>query len=135
MNVRPYEPHDESALIALWQSCGLTRPWNPPERDIAEKLEVQPELFLVMTDENKLIGSLMGAYDGHRGVVNYLAIAPDYQGQGLGRLLMQEIETRLKAMNCPKINLMIRTDNTNVQNFYAELGYEPQDCVVYGKWL
>ncbi len=134
-NIRPYHPQDETSVTKLWQSCHLTRPWNPAARDIAEKMKVQPELFLVLEFEERVIGTVMAAYDGHRGVINYLAVAPEHQGQGYARLLMSEAETRLKAMGCPKINLMVRAENHAVRRFYENDGYEEQDVIVLGKWL
>ncbi len=133
--IRSFIRSDEPAVIALWEKCGLVREWNPPRRDIAEKQKVQAELFLVMKIDGTIMGSVMAAYDGHRGVVNYLAIDPAYQGQGYAKALMNEVEARLKAMGCPKINLMVRTDNLAIRAFYEHQNYELQDCVVLGKWL
>ncbi|MFP3617399.1 GNAT family N-acetyltransferase, partial [Paraburkholderia sp. SIMBA_050] len=78
---------DESAVVALWQACGLTRPWNDPHRDIARKLTEQPELFLVGEADGRLVASAMIGFDGHRGWVYYLAVAPACQGRGYGRML------------------------------------------------
>ena len=75
MNIRAFRPDDESAVIALWQACGLIRPWNDPRKDIARKLTVQPELFLVGTIDAAVMASVMAGYEGHRGWVNYLAAA------------------------------------------------------------
>ncbi len=133
--IRPYQPEDKAQLVALWEACALTRPWNPPERDIAEKEKVQPELFLVMECDGQIIGSVMAAYDGHRGSVNYLAVHPDHQGKGYGAQLMDRVEAALGAMGCPKINLMVRTDNLEVRDWYEKRGYEAQDCIVLGRWL
>ena len=79
-------------VVALWQECGLTRPWNDPHKDIARKLEVQPEWFLVGTAGEELMASVMAGYDGHRGWVNYLAVAPKHRGRGHGKQLMQHVE-------------------------------------------
>jgi GNAT superfamily N-acetyltransferase len=77
----------------------------------------------------------MAGYDGHRGWVNYLAVDPAYQGQGLGRLLMDEAERRLLAAGSPKVNLQIRTSNEHVVAFYRHLGYDLDDVVSMGKRL
>ena len=135
MKIRPFEPADEAAVIALWEACGLTRPWNNPSKDIARKLKVQPELFLVMTDADNIIGSVMAGYEGHRGWINYLAVAPEQQGRGLGRRLMEEAEVRLRALGCPKINLQVRTSNEAVRQFYKSIGYQLDDVVSFGKRL
>jgi ribosomal protein S18 acetylase RimI-like enzyme len=135
MEVRPYRSTDEGAVIALWQQCGLLRPWNDPIKDIERKLRVQPELFIVGTESGAIIASAMAGYDGHRGSVYYLAVAPDRQLQGSGRAMMQEIERRLVDMGCPKLNLLIRSDNSKVRKFYESIGYATQAVECMGKRL
>ena len=135
MQIRPYEESDEAAVVALWQVAGLTRPWNDPHKDIARKLAVQREMFLVGTIDGEVVASAMAGYDGHRGWVNYLAVAPTQRGHGYARLLMQRIEEMLLAMGCPKINLQVRTTNTAVIDLYRHLGYAQDEAVSLGKRL
>src|SRR5690606_7055840 len=103
--IRTYDPADADAVVQLWTDCGLTRPWNDPYRDIARKLTVQPELFLVGTVDKVVVAAVMGGYDGHRGWVNYLAVAPTHRRRGYAGALMHRVEQQLLAMGCPKINL------------------------------
>jgi len=133
--IRVFAPGDESAVIRLWQDCGLTRPWNDPHRDIARKLGEQPELFLVACRDEAIVGTAMAGFDGHRGWVHYLAVAPAEQGSGLGRALMEQIESLLQARGCPKINLQVRGSNSGVLAFYERLGYVAEDVVCLGKRL
>ena len=133
--IRPYEAADESAVIALWHACGLTRPWNDPRRDIARKLSVQPELFLVGTTVAGPVATAMVGFDGHRGWVNYLAVAPSHRHRAMGRVLMQEAERLLTALGCPKLNLQVRSSNTEVLAFYRALGYAQDDVVSLGRRL
>jgi ribosomal protein S18 acetylase RimI-like enzyme len=136
MRIRPFEPSEQRAVIALWERCGLLRPWNDPARDIQRKLLVQPELFLVGSNgSGELIASAMAGYDGHRAAVYYLAVDPAHQSRGAGRALMAEVERRLVAMGCPKINILIRTSNVAVRGFYDALGYKADDVACMGKRL
>ena len=135
MEIRRYQSSDEPAIVELWSQCGLTRPWNDPVKDIARKLKVQPELFLVGIVEGQLVASVMAGYDGHRGWVNYLAVAGAFRKRGLGRALMRRVEQDLKAMGCPKINMQIRSSNVEVLAFYRDLGYEQDDTISLGKRL
>jgi ribosomal protein S18 acetylase RimI-like enzyme len=135
MEIRSFRPEDESAIVALWEQCDLVRPWNNPHQDIARKLRVQPELFLVGTVEDKIIASVMAGYEGHRGWINYLAVAPRHQRQGHARALVTEVERRLRQSGCPKINLQVRTSNQVVVEFYRRLGYSADDVVSMGKRL
>ena len=133
--LRPYRETDESAVLALWRECGLLRPWNDPRKDIRRKLRVNPEWFLVLERGDALVGSVMAGYEGHRGWINYLAVAPGAQRTGLGRLLMAEAERLLRTAGCPKINLQVRTGNADVIAFYRRLGFVVDDCVSLGKRL
>jgi ribosomal protein S18 acetylase RimI-like enzyme len=133
--LRSFRPDDESAVIALWHECGLVRPWNDPQRDIARKLTQQPDLFLVGTLDGQVVASAMIGYDGHRGWVYYLAVAQAQRKLSIGRMLMDAAEQRLLALGCPKINLLVRTSNTAVLDFYGRLGYTRDDAVSLGKRL
>jgi ribosomal protein S18 acetylase RimI-like enzyme len=135
MKIRTFSKDDKPAVIQLWEACGLTRPWNDPAKDIDRKLSIQPELFLVGELDGQIIASAMAGYDGHRGSVFYLAIAPAQQGKGYGQQLMARIEVLLKAMGCPKLNIVVRSSNEPVLGFYRKLGYKPDDVVSIGKRL
>ena len=135
VTIRVFEESDTETVVALWESVGLTRPWNDPRRDIARKLAVQPELFLVAEDEDRVVGSVMAGYDGHRGWLYYLASDPGRRGEGIARGLVAEVEARLLAMGCPKVQLMVRPDNASARGFYDALGYEPFDTWSTGKRL
>jgi ribosomal protein S18 acetylase RimI-like enzyme len=135
LRIRSFQPDDEAAVIALWRATGLTRPWNDPSKDIARKLRVQPELFLIGELGSELIASAMAGYDGHRGSLYYLAVAPAHQRAGHGRVLLAEVEARLHALGCPKLNLQMRMDNSAARTFYERLGYEHEERLDYGKRL
>lgn len=133
--IRPFEKSDESAVVALWRAAGLTRPWNDPHADIRRKQSVQPELFLVGEVDREIVATAMAGYDGHRGSVYYLAVSPAHQRCGYGRAVMAEIERRLEALGCPKLNLMVRHDNRVALGFYERLGYDEATVVTLGKRL
>ncbi len=133
--IRPYLESDLDDVIALWELCGLTRPWNNPEIDIFRKLAQRDQLFLLAVKDNQLIATVMGGYDGHRGWVNYLAVHPNFQRNGVATALVQQLEKRLIALGCPKLQLLIRKDNIDVQSFYEQLGYDEIDAICLGKRL
>lgn len=135
LQIREYTEADQSALISLWQACGLVVSHNDPEKDIARKLAVGRELFLVGIADDTLVAAVMGGYEGHRGWVNYLAVSPDCRGQGYGRLMMEAVEERLLQLGCPKLNLQIRATNQAVVEFYRALGYCEDPVVSMGKRL
>jgi ribosomal protein S18 acetylase RimI-like enzyme len=135
LNIRSYQPTDEEQVINLWQECRLVVPQNNSQHDILLKLQVQPELFLVGLADSQVVASIMAGYEGHRGWFNYLAVAPDFQRQGIGRRMVESATAKLEAMGCPKINLQIRTSNTEVIEFYKRIGFTMDDVVSMGKRL
>jgi ribosomal protein S18 acetylase RimI-like enzyme len=135
LHIRPFQTDDEPALVDLWRRCGLTRPQNDPHKDVQRKLRVQPEMFLVATIDETIVGSVMAGYEGHRGWINYLAVSPEHRRCGIGRMLMAEAQRLLTDVGCPKINLQVRSDNAGVIAFYRAIGYSVDDVVSLGKRL
>lgn len=135
MQIRAYQEPDVAQVVALWQACGLTRPWNDPYKGIARKLTVQRELFLVGELDGAVVATVMAGFEGHRGWVNYLAVAPALRGRGYGAALMKVVEERFVQAGCPKVNLLVRSTNTAVLDFYRRLGYAPDEAIPLGKRL
>ena len=135
MLIRPFASPDTDAAVALWERCGLVRPWNDPRADIERKLTEQPELFLVGEVDQAVVATAMVGFDGHRGWVHYLAVDPARQRQGLGRAMMVEAERLLVERGCPKLNLQVRSDNQKVLAFYRGLGYGEEQVMSLGKRL
>jgi ribosomal protein S18 acetylase RimI-like enzyme len=133
--IRPFEAADEEAVIGLWHRCGLTRPWNDPRKDIARKMKVRPDQFLVGVIDGVIVATVMAGYDGHRGWIYYLGVEPSLQKAGLGQAIMDRAEELLRAEGCPKINLQVRTSNEAVIAFYKRLGYALDDVASMGKRL
>ncbi len=135
MLVRPFETADEDAVVALWERCGLTRPWNDPRKDIRRKVRVRPDHFLVGVVDGEIAATVMVGYEGHRGWIQYLGVDPRRQRTGLGRAIVAEAERLLRAEGCPKINLQVRTSNSGAIEFYKRLGFALDDVVSMGKRL
>jgi ribosomal protein S18 acetylase RimI-like enzyme len=133
--IRSFAASDTNAVIQIWQNCGLTRAWNDPRKDIERKLTTQPELFLIVEDAGAVIATAMIGYDGHRGWVSYLAVAPNRRGEGHARALMAEAERLLIELGCPKLMLMVREDNSAVIELYEHFGYALEQTRVLGKRL
>ncbi len=134
-SIRPYDDGDYQAVAALWQACNLTRYWNNPAKDI-EFCQHSPasELFVGVI-ETQIIATVMAGHDGHRGVIYYLAVDPDQQGNDLGRTMVRHGENWLKELGVWKVNLMIRDDNQPVRAFYQAIGYEEEPRIVMARRL
>ena len=133
--ISPLHPDETEAAVALWEACGLTRPWNDPRADIALALGKDTSTVLAGRVDGKLVATAMTGSDGHRGWVYYLAVAPDWQRHGYGAQMMQAAADWLRAKGAPKLHVMIRSENLAVAAFYAKLGYEKSDTITMAKRL
>ena len=135
LQIRPFRSDDQQAVIRLWEKSNLVVPQNDPVADIACKMQLQPELFLVGVMDTVIVATLMAGYDGHRGWINYLAVDPGQRRRGFGRQMMAAAESRLRQLGCPKINLQVRESNDEVIAFYRQMGYTRDQVVSLGKRL
>ncbi|HSG26997.1 MAG TPA: GNAT family acetyltransferase [Candidatus Krumholzibacterium sp.] len=140
LTVRTFAEEDREAVIGLWKTSQLVVPWNDPSKDIDRKLRVDSDLFLVGSiaadgKDEKIVASVMGGYEGHRGWINYLAVDPEYRGRGFARKMMDEVEERIRGKGCPKINLQVRETNADVIAFYEHIGYRDDHVISLGKKL
>ncbi len=134
MDIVTLDQHAADDAVALWQACGLTRPWNDPHADFSRAVEGESSAVLgTYDDDGALIGTAMVGVDGHRGWVYYVASAPDQRGHGIGRALMNAAEGWIRDHGMPKVHVMVRRSNTAVVGFYDSLGYEEQDTMVLGR--
>ena len=135
LSITPIEDADVAAVIALWQRCDLTRPWNDPAADIAMARRGKNATVLVGRDGSDIAASVLVGHDGHRGWVYYVSVDPDRRGKGHGREIMNAAEDWLRGHGIEKLQLMVRAGNAKVQTFYETLDYQEQARVIYAKWL
>jgi ribosomal protein S18 acetylase RimI-like enzyme len=135
LSISAIEDNDVSSVIALWQRCDLTRPWNDPAGDIAFARRGDNATILLGREGGAVVASVMVGHDGHRGWVYYVAVDPDHRGREYGRTIMAAAEDWLRQRGVVKLMLLVRSDNTKVQAFYETLDYAEQDRIIYAKWL
>lgn len=138
MNIRQFNFNtDYQAVIHLWENAGpgihVRRSDAPNE--ISKKLERDPDLFLVAEVAGNIVGSVLGGYDGRRGMMYHLAVDPSDRRLGIGEALMSELEVRLRSKGCIRYYLLVTTDNQNAINFYEKRGWERLNLYAYGKDL
>ena len=131
LRFRPIGDGDIDEVIALWERCGLTRPWNNAAKDIAFARAGGNSDVLIARLDGAVAASVMVGHDGHRGAVYYVSVEPGLQGRGLGRATMAAAEAWLGERGVWKLNLLLRADNARVRGFYEALGYEvePRLCM------
>jgi GNAT superfamily N-acetyltransferase len=135
LSIAPIEDADVADVIALWQACGLTRPWNDPDADIALARRRPNSTVLIGRDADAIVATAMVGHDGHRGWVYYVAVDPDRRAQGLGRTIMNAAEDWLRQAGIAKLQLRGRRSNAKAGAFYQSLGYTEAETIVFAKWL
>lgn len=135
VTIRQYEPGDEHDVVDLWRQCGLLRAWTDAKSEIARNQKSADGRLLVATSGVRLVATVMAGYDGRRGWINYVAVAPPYQRTGVGRAMMEAAEAYFRELDCPKVNLQVRQANHGAMEFYRALGYEVDEVVSLGKRL
>lgn len=133
--IAPIDDADVGEVVALWQACGLTRPWNDPAADIALARKESNATVLIGRDGDSIVATVLVGHDGHRGWVYYLAVDTDRRHKGYGHVMMDAAESWLRERGIEKLQLLVRADNTSVKDFYQSLGYSMQERVIYAKWL
>jgi ribosomal protein S18 acetylase RimI-like enzyme len=126
---------DQSAVIALWRSCGLTVSHNDPAADFRLARGKENSDVLLGMEADAVVASVMVGHDGHRGWLYYVAVDPAWRGKGLGRQMVLAAELWLSRRGLPKAQLMIREANTDVAAFYQRIGFETAPRIVMQKWL
>ena len=126
---------DVATVITLWQACGLTRPWNDPAADIALARRRPNSTILIGREDDAIVATAMVGYDGHRGWVYYVATDPQIRAKGYGRAIMNAAEDWLRAAGIPKLQLLVRPENSGVAAFYQSIGFGEQKILFFTKWL
>lgn len=134
ISLRAAAESDADAVIAIWQACDLTRPWNDPRADFLRALEHSASTIIIAERGGDIVGTAMTGFDGHRGWIYYLGVAPDHRGQAIARQLLDHACGWLKHRGCPKAELMLREGNP-AAGLYERLGWELQPVRVFARWL
>lgn len=133
--IREFREEDYDAVVRVWREAGLTLKPSDTLPELRKVIERNPGLLLVAEEEGRVVGAVIGAWDGRRAWIYHLAVLPAAQGRGTGRLLMDELERRLRAAGATKLNLLVERANAPVADFYRHLGYAPDDLLFMAKRL
>ncbi len=137
VRLREFTLVDYDTVYALWENAGpgLGIGRSDTREEIAKKLQRDPGLFLVAEDDGKLIGTVIGGFDGRRGLIYHLAVDHAHHRRGVGKMLMDEVEKRLKAKGCLRCYLLVKDDAREAIGFYRQLGWDTWDVTILGKTI
>ncbi|MHA1115129.1 MAG: GNAT family N-acetyltransferase [Candidatus Heimdallarchaeaceae archaeon] len=130
MEIKNFSMDYYDEVYELWKKTGLTVTKSDSREGVKIMLERNPDLFLIGIENDKLVSVVYGGFDGRRGFVHHLAVDPDFQRKGLGKMMMEELVKRFKRMNVEKIHLFIEKRNLGVIEFYKRLGWYLRDDLV-----
>jgi ribosomal protein S18 acetylase RimI-like enzyme len=137
VNIREFcFPNDYAPTLKLWENIevGVRVGRSDTPEEIQKKLKHDPDLFLVAESNEEIIGTVIGGYDGRRGIIYHLAVQKNVREQGIGAMLMNEVEKRLQAKGCVKCYLLVVADNENAIQFYENHGWcEMKEDRIFGK--
>lgn len=131
-------PDDYDEVRQFWEGVekGIHVGSSDAPAEIQKKIQRDPGLFLVAEKNHKIVGTVIGGFDGRRGMIYHLAVTDSLRGQGVGSRLMSEVEARLRAKGCLKCYLIVLRDNEAAVNFYKGLGWGLMEQVLlFGKEL
>jgi ribosomal protein S18 acetylase RimI-like enzyme len=133
--IREFREEDYDAVVRVWRDAGLTIKPSDALPELRKLIDRNPGLFLVAEEEGQIVGAVIGAWDGRRAWIYHLAVLPPMHGRGTGRMLMDELERRLRSVGATKLNLLVEQGNAGVAVFYRSLGYAPDDLLFMTKLL
>ena len=131
-------PEDYDSVLDLWRGIekGVHVGRSDSLAEIEKKITRDPDLFLVAESDGDIVGSVLGGFDGRRGLIYHLSVAASFRGQGIGSHLMDEVESRLRAKGCLKCYLLVTLDNSEVGGYYQRRGWQHMHNIhLYGKEL
>ena len=136
MQIRTARAEDAAQVCELWEvNFGYTEARNAPRKVFARALSWDHESLLVAVEGDRIVGTLIVGYDGHRGWLYRCTVAPSERGRGAARLLVTSGEARLQSLGCTKVNLQLHTSNEDGRKFWAALGYGEEARISMGKDL
>ena len=136
IRIREFQITEYDEVYDLWKKAGLIIRPGDDLLGVRAKLQRDPDLFLVAEDSGRIVGCVLGAWDGRRGWINHLAVEASHQRKGVGSSLIRELEKRLIQKGARKVNAQVYKSNTRSVEFFKAAGYEiHSDLIMVGKQL
>ncbi len=121
MQIRDYQPSDYTQLINVLKQAALF----DESYDTKQKLETKiPCGSIIVAEENeKIVGAVFFTWDNWDSSIYRLAVKPENRKQGIGTLLLEEAERRLRQHGADVSSLRTDADNEEIQEFFRKRGY------------
>jgi len=122
--IRGCRPEEAEAVLSLWSQAEATPGVTDTVEDLTRAIVDSPAIVLVVESKGRLIGSIIGSFDGWRGNIYRLAVHPDYRRQGIARALVTEIEQRLGKQGAKRIIAPVEKDHPWAMGFWRAANYK-----------
>jgi ribosomal protein S18 acetylase RimI-like enzyme len=130
MEIRKMNINDYDSVYEIWQKCGFELGASDSREEVEKFILKNPDSSLVGIADNKIIGSVLGGYDGRRGLVHHLSVDPEYRKLGYGKALVNALEVEFKKAGVVKMSFWVKVDNLKVVDFYKGCGYQKRDDII-----
>lgn len=126
---------DMVPMLNLWKATpGLGVGKGDGEDSLRDFMQRNPSTCLVLRIDEGIVATVLGGFDGRRGYIYHLAVHPDYQGKGYGKVLLNQVISELKSLGALKIHLFVFNDNQLAAGFYNHQGWELRQDIQVFSW-
>ncbi len=128
--LRAATPADIDAVLAFWTEATAEPSSTDDAHGVAGLLERSPGSLVLAVDGDVIVGSVIAGWDGWRGAIYRLAVAPEHRRRGIATTLVAEAEARLRAHGVRRMHLIVsRAGGATAESFWTSARYEPTDQV------
>jgi GNAT superfamily N-acetyltransferase len=137
IEIKPMMTADIPSVCTVWKQSGLViSDYEREQYELQTLMAANPTMCLIATAEKQIIGTIIGANNGRRVWIYHLAVLPDWQGKGVGSLLLSKVEEKATQQGATKLLLGVGLSNLKVVPFYEKQGYSVMnDMVLFQKML
>jgi ribosomal protein S18 acetylase RimI-like enzyme len=124
--IRTASRSDAEAVLALWHAADAEPTHTDDADSVRQLIEHDPQALLVAEDDGRLVGSVIAGWDGWRGSVYRLVVAPSHRRHGLGRQLVHEAERRLRQVGAVRLQAVVVETDALATSFWRGTDWEEQ---------
>lgn len=135
VDIRELTGTDGDRVRTFWLACGIRIRPGDDDRSLDLFARRNPGLALLAEDRARIVGTALAGWDGRRGWLYHVAVHPDERRRGIGTTLVRVLEDRLRALGCPKVNLIVWEDEERAIAFWTAVGYARERTVEFAKAL